>query len=169
MERQLKTLARSPGGGPRPGCAGRDGQGRRVARHDRLQNSWEETIRRERYQRLETYRQLTLGKTSIWNDWRQGLPQGKRLALAAMARLRSTARATDTHPVVPHRSRASPSQCSTRSGALTPRLRSTNTPYGACCAPPPVCTASDPTGEEISAESGAPLLARIADASELDL
>jgi CHAD domain-containing protein len=62
------------------------------------QNVWEETIRRERAQRVETYRQLTLGTTSIWNDWRQGLPQGKRLALAAMARLRVTARATDLHP-----------------------------------------------------------------------
>jgi CHAD domain-containing protein len=62
------------------------------------QNTWEETIRRERAQRIEIYRQLTLGKTSIWNDWRHGLPQGKRLALAAMARLRVTARATDTHP-----------------------------------------------------------------------
>jgi CHAD domain-containing protein len=61
------------------------------------QNAWEETIRRERVQRIETYRQLTLGKTSIWNDWRHGLPQGKRLALAAMARLRVTARTTDTH------------------------------------------------------------------------
>jgi CHAD domain-containing protein len=59
---------------------------------------WEETIRRERSQRVDTYRQLTLGTTSIWNDWRQGLPQGNRLALAAMARLRVTARATDTHP-----------------------------------------------------------------------
>jgi CHAD domain-containing protein len=63
-----------------------------------VQNKWEETIRRERSQRIETYRQLTLGKTSLWNDWRHGLPQAKRLALAAMARLRSTARATDTHP-----------------------------------------------------------------------
>jgi CHAD domain-containing protein len=62
------------------------------------QKIWEETIRRERAQRIETYRQLTLGKTSIWNDWRHGLPQGKRLALAAMARLRVTARAIDTHP-----------------------------------------------------------------------
>jgi CHAD domain-containing protein len=62
-----------------------------------VQNSWEETIHRERGQRIETYRQLTLGKTSLWNDWRHGLPQGKRLALAAMARLRATARATDTH------------------------------------------------------------------------
>jgi CHAD domain-containing protein len=63
-----------------------------------VQNTWEETIRRERSQRIETYRQLTLGKTSLWNDWRHGLPQGKRLALAAMARLRATARATDTRP-----------------------------------------------------------------------
>jgi CHAD domain-containing protein len=61
-------------------------------------NNWEETIRRERCQRIDTYRQLTMGKTSIWNDWRLGLPQGRRLGLAAMARLRVTARATDAHP-----------------------------------------------------------------------
>jgi CHAD domain-containing protein len=61
-------------------------------------NAWEEIIRHERGQRIETYRQLTLGKTSIWNDWRQGLPQGKRLTVAAMARLRATARATDPRP-----------------------------------------------------------------------
>jgi CHAD domain-containing protein len=58
---------------------------------------WEETIRRERAQRIDTYRQLTLGRTSIWNDWRQGLPQGNRLILAAMARIRATARASDQH------------------------------------------------------------------------
>jgi CHAD domain-containing protein len=61
-------------------------------------NAWEETIARERAQRIETYRQLTLGKTSLWNDWRQNLPQGRRLALSAMARLRVTARATDVRP-----------------------------------------------------------------------
>jgi CHAD domain-containing protein len=59
---------------------------------------WQEIIHRERNQRVETYRQLTLGKTSLWNDWRHGLPQGKRLALASMARLRATARATDSRP-----------------------------------------------------------------------
>ncbi len=63
-----------------------------------IQHQWQEIIHRERSQRVETYRQLTLGKTSLWNDWRHGLPQGKRLALASMARLRATARATDTHP-----------------------------------------------------------------------
>jgi hypothetical protein len=59
---------------------------------------WQEIIHRERNERVETYRQLTLGKTSLWNDWRHGLPQGKRLAHASMARLRATARATDSRP-----------------------------------------------------------------------
>jgi CHAD domain-containing protein len=63
-----------------------------------IQNRWQETIHRERSQRIDAYRQRTLGKTSLWNDWRHGLPQGKRLALAAMARLRATARATDPRP-----------------------------------------------------------------------
>src|SRR5207245_2415635 len=31
---------------------------------------WQEIIERERNQRFETYRQLTLGKTSLWNLWR---------------------------------------------------------------------------------------------------
>jgi CHAD domain-containing protein len=34
---------------------------------------WQEIIHRERTERVETYRQLTLGKTSLWNDWRHGL------------------------------------------------------------------------------------------------
>jgi CHAD domain-containing protein len=61
-------------------------------------NFWEEMIRRERSQRIDCYRQLTLGKTSLWHEWAHGLPQRNRLAMAAMARLRVTARATDTHP-----------------------------------------------------------------------
>jgi CHAD domain-containing protein len=63
-----------------------------------LLNAWEETIRRERSQRIDGYRQLTLGRTSLWHEWAHGLPQRNRLAMAAMARLRATARATDTHP-----------------------------------------------------------------------
>ena len=63
-----------------------------------LLNAWEETIRRERGQRIDSYRQLTLGRTSLWNEWAHGLPQRNRLAMAAMARLRVTARATDTRP-----------------------------------------------------------------------
>jgi CHAD domain-containing protein len=58
---------------------------------------WHEVIARERHERIETYRQLTLGKTSIWNIWRAGLPTNGRIEAAAHARLRSTARAVDPH------------------------------------------------------------------------
>jgi CHAD domain-containing protein len=60
--------------------------------------AWEETSGRERHERMETYRQLTLGKTSLWNEWRAGLPTNGRIEAAAMARLRATARATDPRP-----------------------------------------------------------------------
>jgi CHAD domain-containing protein len=53
---------------------------------------WHEMIVRERHERIETYRQLTLGKTSLWNIWRSGLPTNGRIEAAAMARLRATAR-----------------------------------------------------------------------------
>ncbi len=56
---------------------------------------WQETIARERSERIETYRQLTLGTTSLWNQWRAGLPTNGRVAEVAEARLRVTARATD--------------------------------------------------------------------------
>jgi exopolyphosphatase/guanosine-5'-triphosphate,3'-diphosphate pyrophosphatase len=56
---------------------------------------WHEVIDRERHERIETYRQLTLGRTSIWNTWRAGLPTNGRIEAAAHARLRSTARAVD--------------------------------------------------------------------------
>src|SRR5207249_248377 len=54
-------------------------------------------IERERKERIETYRQLTLGKTSLWNIWRSGLPTNGRVEAAALARLRATARAVDPH------------------------------------------------------------------------
>jgi len=61
-------------------------------------NTWIERIASERLERIETYRQLTLGKTSLWREWRHGLPRGKRLESAAMARLRVTARVLDRNP-----------------------------------------------------------------------
>jgi CHAD domain-containing protein len=60
--------------------------------------TWEDTIANERHQRMETYRQLTLGKTSLWYEWRAGLPTNGRIDEAAMARLRATARAVDPRP-----------------------------------------------------------------------
>jgi CHAD domain-containing protein len=58
---------------------------------------WQEIIERERHERMETYRHLTLGKTSLWNTWRSGLPTNGRVEAAALARLRATARAVDPH------------------------------------------------------------------------
>ncbi|HET8924717.1 MAG TPA: CHAD domain-containing protein [Candidatus Acidoferrum sp.] len=59
---------------------------------------WHEAIGRERHERIETYRQLTLGKTSLWSMWRSGLPTNGRIVAAGIARLRATARAVDPHP-----------------------------------------------------------------------
>ena len=58
---------------------------------------WRETIARERQTRIETYRHLTLGKTSLWNQWRSNLPTNGRLAEASLARLRATAQASDSN------------------------------------------------------------------------
>lgn len=63
-----------------------------------LQPEWERTIQRERASRLETYRELASGKNSFWNEWKRALPHGRLLQTAAMARLRVTSRATDSHP-----------------------------------------------------------------------
>ena len=60
-------------------------------------NVWAEIIGRERQECIRTYRQLTLGKTSLWNLWRGGLPTNGRVEAAAEARLRATARAVDPH------------------------------------------------------------------------
>ncbi len=59
--------------------------------------AWGEKVTRERHARIETYRQLTLGKTSLWHEWRHNLPYGRRLEAAATARIRATARAADEH------------------------------------------------------------------------
>ena len=58
---------------------------------------WQEIVARARHERIETYRRLTLGKTSLWNIWRSGLPTNGRVEAAALARLRATARAVDLH------------------------------------------------------------------------
>jgi CHAD domain-containing protein len=60
--------------------------------------AWQDKIAQERHNRIETYRQLTLGKTSLWHEWRHNLPYGERLEASAAARLHATARAADAHP-----------------------------------------------------------------------
>ena len=62
---------------------------------EETRNRWAERIASERHERIETYRQLTLGKTSLWHEWRMGLPQGETLEAAGLASLHATARALD--------------------------------------------------------------------------
>jgi hypothetical protein len=54
---------------------------------------WEERIQSRRQERIEKYRQLTVGTTRLWQQWRDELPQERRLQAAGLARLRVTARA----------------------------------------------------------------------------
>jgi CHAD domain-containing protein len=63
-----------------------------------LRPEWERTIERQRSARLQEYRELAVGKNSLWRQWQEVLPHHKRLRTAAIARLRVTARATDAHP-----------------------------------------------------------------------
>jgi CHAD domain-containing protein len=58
-------------------------------------DAWIGRITLERNHRLETYRDLTLGKMNLWHDWRQGLPDGAKLESAGLARLRATVRSMD--------------------------------------------------------------------------
>jgi hypothetical protein len=55
--------------------------------------AWMERIAAEREERLEEYRELSMGERRVWQDWKQGLPQAEELEAAAMARLQATARA----------------------------------------------------------------------------
>lgn len=66
---------------------------------DMVRQEWQRTIDRERAAHLDDYREMAVGKVSVWHEWRQALPQGSRLKLAAAARLRATARAAETHPL----------------------------------------------------------------------
>jgi hypothetical protein len=59
---------------------------------------FQETLQRERRTRIEHYRQLTLGRTGLWNIWRNAFPQGAALEQLSNARLRATARALDSQP-----------------------------------------------------------------------
>jgi CHAD domain-containing protein len=59
------------------------------------QASWSGRIATERGERIETYRQLMSGQDSLWHKWRQGLPEGRHLEAAGLARLRATSRALD--------------------------------------------------------------------------
>ena len=48
---------------------------------------WREKLNRERTQRINRYREKTIGKQSLWRIWREGLPSGRQLRAAAISRL----------------------------------------------------------------------------------
>jgi len=51
------------------------------------QSRWHRRIMAERDQRVSEYRSLTLGKSSVWLEWRAGLPQDDKLRAAGIAKL----------------------------------------------------------------------------------
>jgi CHAD domain-containing protein len=65
---------------------------------EEIRARWSGRIATERQLRIDRYRELTARKTGLWNAWREGLPSGRRLDAASMARLRVTARALDKNP-----------------------------------------------------------------------
>jgi hypothetical protein len=57
--------------------------------------AWSEIIDRERSNRLEEYKRLTAGEHSLWQKWRQGLPDGEDLEQASLACLKAWASCRD--------------------------------------------------------------------------
>ena len=56
---------------------------------------WHERIVEERTKRIEEYLERTVGPDSLWNAWRAGLPQGKRIQVLATQRMKFWAKALD--------------------------------------------------------------------------
>jgi exopolyphosphatase/guanosine-5'-triphosphate,3'-diphosphate pyrophosphatase len=57
--------------------------------------AWAERIAIERHERIESYRHLAVGEGGVWQKWKRGLPEGRELEAASLARLRATARALE--------------------------------------------------------------------------
>lgn len=68
-----------------------------VQPQDRLR--WQKRIADERQLRLDLYRQKMLGRESLWNAWRAGLPSGNELERATMEKLRAWASFLDPDQV----------------------------------------------------------------------
>jgi len=58
---------------------------------------WREKLNQERNRRIARYREMMIGKQSLWRIWRTALPSGPQLRVAAMSRLRVWAGYLDPH------------------------------------------------------------------------
>lgn len=57
--------------------------------------SWHDRIVEERKNRIDEYRERTVGPDSLWDEWRAGLPQGKQIQQIALQRMKVWAKALD--------------------------------------------------------------------------
>jgi len=78
-------------------------QSQNIFADDGSRTAWHDRITQERVKRIDEYRQKTVGKDSLWNVWRAGLPQGKQIQEIATRRMKLWARALD--PDFPHSER----------------------------------------------------------------
>jgi len=62
---------------------------------DAARSQWHARIREEREQRIKSYRDKMVGKTTLWQAWRAQLPQGKQIERAAWQRLKRWAAVLD--------------------------------------------------------------------------
>jgi CHAD domain-containing protein len=65
--------------------------------------SWHRRITEERTKRIDEYRHKMVGPDSLWNVWRAGLPQGRRVEQIATERIKLWAKVLD--PDFPHSQR----------------------------------------------------------------
>ena len=59
---------------------------------------WDAAVSRERSQRVQTYREKMLGRHSLWQEWRNGLPAGDKLRSAVLKRFEIWAASLDPAP-----------------------------------------------------------------------
>lgn len=59
---------------------------------------WYAAVSRERTQRVQAYREKMVGRTSLWQEWRSGLPAGEHLHRAVLKRFEAWATSLDPDP-----------------------------------------------------------------------
>ncbi len=63
---------------------------------------WYAAVSRERSQRVQAYREKMVGRHSLWQEWRSGLPAGEHLYSAVLKRFEAWATSLDPDPAHTH-------------------------------------------------------------------